>query len=88
MDFSKCSIWLFLALLYYIFIFVKYSARLVPGFGPIIQLTLNSAMTIILIALTAIIVLAVTIFSLYTSVNSGASKFGQWIEKIFNEEKD
>ncbi|MEI6577351.1 MAG: hypothetical protein WCO63_14330 [Bacteroidota bacterium] len=42
-------------------------------------------MTIFLIILAVLIVMVFVILSLYTSVNSGASKFGKWIENIFNE---
>jgi hypothetical protein len=45
-------------------------------------------MTTALIIVSVVIVMIFIILSLYTSVNSGASKFGRWIEKIFNEEKD
>jgi len=39
----------------------------------------------VLIVLASIIVLAITIISIYTSVNSGASKFEEWIERILGD---
>lgn len=41
-------------------------------------------MELILIIFALLFVAVFTFFSFYTGVNSGASKFVQWFEKIFN----
>jgi len=45
-------------------------------------------MTLLLILITTVTVVVSIIFSLYTSVNSGASKFERWFEKIFDNKRE
>ena len=41
-------------------------------------------MELFLILIAILLVVIFTFFSFYTGVNSGASKFEQWFEKLFN----
>jgi len=45
-------------------------------------------MELILILIAILLVVIFTVFSFYTGVNSGASKFQQWFEKLFNNKID
>jgi len=45
-------------------------------------------MAIFVIILLALIMVALIIVSFYTSVNSGAAKFGDWFEKLLDDKPD
>jgi hypothetical protein len=45
-------------------------------------------MTLLLIIFSTLIVVVSILFSIYTSVNSGASKFERWFDKLINNKPD